>query len=320
MRFTRNSNANVVTRLHTDLGNPKRVSTMADMYKHLGWHTTLEQLYTGLGEETDTYATVRQQPQADGSTKRVLLGTKLSKQYEILQNADSLNHMQKLVDAGLKPSACGVIDNGKRVWGLLEFDEDMTIGSPAKGDILHRYALYSNDHTGRQRARVSLVCVRLICTNGMTATEDLGVLHLRHKGGINESMGLAVDAIDTANHQFIAYGERLEKLMESSISAKDIDRYVKQVFFPSLKSEKEIAEKQASITAVRDTVIRNFISGPGADTVEAKGTVYGLYQAANHYLNHDAGGRNRQVSLFFGTGAQTDARALRAAEQLVASR
>lgn len=296
------------------MGDMRPAQTMTDVYKHLGWQVVKEQLLTPFGEKTETFATIRLQPQLDGTTKRYILGDKLSEQYEIIQNADSVTALAPLVDAGLKPVMSGSIDGGKRVCVVLQFVDALVVGNT---DVYARYVIYSNEHTGKKRGRFMLVAVRLVCTNGMVAARDEGMLRFTHKGGANDAMLAAASCLDVANQRFMTYGEQMEALMGTGVSKQDIQNYVKHVFFPKLKTVQELNDNRDKIDAVRSQLEKLFVTGPGSDMVEARGTVYGLYQAANHYLNHDVRSRNRGASFLWGANALTDERALREARALV---
>lgn len=294
------------------MGGAKNISEVMDAYRVLGWNTTLEQLLTAHGEQSGTYATIRH----NGDGSRTILGNKLGPDYKILQNINMLNAVQQLHDAGCAIKTVGEVENGKRVWALSEIPGDLLIGAE---DILKRFIMITNDHCGRAKATVELLATRLVCTNGATITQTTGKMRLRHMGNLDLAFTNVMETVDIANQQFLIYGDKMDKLTQfKNINQADVQRYVKQVMFPSLTAQDQIDKADRIRTVTRD-ITRLFESGPGAETVDAKGTAYGLYHAVNRYLNYDVRSSNRQASLVFGTNAAIDARALMAAAQLVSA-
>lgn len=294
------------------MGDMTRVEATTDIYRKLGWHVTKEQLLTSKGEVTGTYATIRHQPQPDGSTQRIILGDKLSDQYEIIQNVDAINGLAPLFDAGLKPIFAGSIDNGRRIAVAMEFEDALIVGKTGS-DVIYRFVMYTNTHDGSSTARLELVGRRQVCSNGATIGSN-ATMRVMHKGRANEGVQAAISALDVANRQFIVYGERLEHLTSLPIRAADINRYVKLVWFPKA-TDRELDEKRERIDQIRAQVERAFIAGPGANEAETRGTAYGLYQAANYYLNHETRGA-RDVSMLWGQNRNLDLRALEVAGRL----
>lgn len=294
------------------MGDMKAVDSTTAIYRQLGWNVVKEQLFTANQEPTETYATIRLQPQPDGSTRRIILGDKLSEQYKIIQNAEAINDLAPLWEQGLTPCYAGSIDGGKRIAIAASFADALVVGKSGN-DVIYRYVMYSNDHTGKASGTIELVGKRQVCSNGATVGSNARI-RVMHKGKAEEAMRVAIQSLDVANRQFLAYGERLESLMELPIRKADIAKYVKLIWFPKL-TDKELDEKRERVHEVTQAVEKAFVAGPGADTVEAKGTAYGLYQAANYYLNHETRGA-RDVSLLWGGARNTDLRALELAGRL----
>lgn len=299
------------------LGEVKGVVTIADAYRVLGWHVTKEQLQTQSSELVDTYCTIRHMPQTNGApTKRIILGDKLSDQYEILQNADLINAILPLTQAGCQVETLGSLENGACVWVMLRLSQDLLVGN---SDTIKRYILVSNRHDGKASAKFGVVGTRVVCANTLHVAETTNskLLRIRHKGSVSANLNAAVELLDHVNGQFLAYGGQMESLMaRKDIVTADIKKYVKEVFFPKL-TDKELDEKRDKVREMEATILDNFTNRhQGAETVEAKGTAYGLYQAANYYLNHQT--RGGQVSLAWGGNALVDRRALAVAKQLVA--
>lgn len=282
------------------------------------------------GELTSTYATVRKTTDADGNTKRIILGDKLAAGYMVLQNRKLIQGIQPLIDAGCIIETAGTLDEGRRVWILLRLSVDLVIGV---SDQLNLYILVSNEHTGSETLRVGKVPIRVVCANTLSAAHNTGqLLRLKHTDSIELSFDQAIKMIDAASGQFLAYGEQLDILAQTSIMQEDLDLYVKRVFFPALDARKAAAEtekEKKNVQAELNQLIKKqnqinelFQTEPSIiDYPETNGTAYGAYHAVNFFLNHThaIGEERRLQSLMWGDGAGVDARAMREALALVAA-
>lgn len=308
--------------------------TKHDLHKRFGWPVIKEPLFTARGEETSTYATIRTiYDDAGNEVERIILGDKLSASYEVLQNADLITAAEPLMDAGCIVETAGTLNKGRRVWLLLRLQGDMHLGAD---ETITRFIMISNDHTGKESARVGFVPIRVVCANTLSMAESSrasSLIKIRHEGNVKRSMDFVVSLIDSANGQFLAYGEQLEQLMTMPIDQQTLDDYVKRIFFPKFEQqtanaetteEKESARKDADRLLKLQNVISEIYQTETSiiDQRDANGTLYGAYQAVNHYLNHvQAIGEERRLhNIGWGTGRQTDLKALSVAKELVAAR
>ncbi len=301
-------------------GEIKGIITVPDAYRVLGWNVVKEELVTQQGEKTGTYATIRVGTEKD-PMKRIILGNKLSNDYNILQNIRLIQAVQPLLDAGMKLETLGSLEDGKVVWLLASFQGDLIIG---KSDRIKRYVLISNDHAGRAKPRCGLTGVRVVCNNTIVAAHHEGSLiklssHRAKEADMVRGLEDIIASISVADKKFVAYGETMERLIANkAVSSADVRKYVKDVIFHDLTAEEE-KQKADRIRTVTTEISRLFEAGPGATTEDAKGTAYGLYHAVNNWLNYHSAARDRQASLVFGSNAQTDARALKQALVLSAA-
>lgn len=300
-----------------------------DLITAFGYHIDKQRLALPSGTLTNTYATVRKL--ADGS--EIILGDKLSAGYTVLQNTKLIDGITPLLDAGSIIETAGTLDEGRRVWLLLRLQNDMIIGD---ADQINCYILVSNEHTGAESLRVGFVPIRVVCANtlGMAHNSSASnLLRIKHTDSVNLSFDQAVKMIDSANGQFLAYGEQLDLLAQTSIEQADIDAYVKRVFFPTLDARESAAQTEAEKKRVQEDknalvkkqniVNELFQTEPSiVDYPETNGTAYGAYHAVNFFLNHThaIGQERRLTSLMWGDGAGQDARALREALALAGSK
>lgn len=306
-----------------ELGEVKENVKIEDLHRIMGWPVELVPLITAEGDKTESFATVRKNftARADGSidTSNIVLGAGLSKSYSVLQNTDLIKIVEPFVEAGCALETAGTLKNGQRVWIMLRLAKDLHVG---KEDVIQKYIMVSNDHTGRQAAKFGLVGVRVVCQNTLNAAEENHVsklLRIYHQGNVNENLKTVASMLDHVNGKFVNYGIDLERLAGTGINTNDLKRYVHDCFFARF-SDKEKDKMQKRIIARENKIIELFETGAGSDLKEAKGTVYGAYQAVNNYLNHnnDIALDSRLPSLVWGHRSFIDKKALKLALKIAA--
>lgn len=306
----------------------------AALLDQFGYEIAKERLYTHLGEETNTYATVRTLP-AIGSKpeQRILLGDKLSADYRVLQNAELINAADPLLEQGCVMHGAGTFSEGRQVWIQLKMSSELIIG---RSDRLEQLVLLSNDHTGKASAHIGLTPYRVSCKNSLRMAQyskESTMTRIKHKGDIVWSVGNAVELLRSANAAFLGYGNMMETLVDAKANQADIDALVKQTFMPKFNeslaigattSDKEAHEKeQARLTKLQNVISEIFETEASiTDHVDTAGTMYGAYQSLNYYLNHlkIGGDDKRQASMMFGRAASEDTRAINVALKLVSAR
>jgi phage/plasmid-like protein (TIGR03299 family) len=311
------------------LGEVKESFTIPDLYRIMDWEVKKVRLATIYEDDeenaqyfldslpTDSYATVRLPRNKDESP--IVLGDKLSKSYQILQNEELIKIVEPFVEQGCAIETAGTLLNGKRVWVMLRLAKDLHVG---KNDVIQKYIMVSNDHTGAQAAKFGLIGIRVVCANTLNAAEvdkKSQLIRILHQGNISENLKTVASMLDDVNGEFVNYGIRLETLTRTGINSEDLKKYVKNCLFAQF-SENRKEERADKIAATQDKIIQLFETGAGSDLPEAKGTVYGAYQAVNSFLNHNRtiALEKRLPSLVWGHRSVTDKKALQLALKLAA--
>lgn len=145
----------------------------------------------------------------------------------------------ELEGLGFDVKSCNV--DGESLF-LKAFSPKLT-GEISKGDIVQAGLTIRNNEVGQGKARVDLSTFRLVCTNGMIASTDMGGYSRRHLGGyvkadaegiaesgsldqvvlhLKESMALAITGFETLMEKLratttnvFAKGTDLEKLVQA---------------------------------------------------------------------------------------------------------
>lgn len=272
--------------------------------------------------------------------------------YKPLQNSDLFGWFRPWVESGqVELETGGVLHNGQTVWALARITGEAVDVTP--GDTVHPYVLLSNSHTGKERARVGLTPIRVVCANTLGAAHEKGasqLVQVYHRDGLVDALERAREGIDLARHAWSVTADQYRDLASRGIRARDIAPYVRAVFSPkstevdfeSIVVQTETlsrlveAKRESMSVSIGDilTATEERASGAIDDVLaETEGrliatiterleaapgagsTWWHLYNAVTHYVTHDRGARadRRLASAISGANARTTDRALSAA-------
>ena len=260
------------------------------------------------------------------STDGKVLADMVGARYTVLQNKEAFGWFQPFLDA--KEAALhtgGALFEGSRIWALAKLNRDpMEI---AAGDIVEKYVMLSHSHDGSLAVRVGFTPIRVVCNNtlAMAHKSDASkLIRLKHSKKIHTNLENLRDVMNLMNQEFEATAEQYRLLQRKSINQADLRKYVKMVFEVDAPDEaiwgenrtKEMKELCSERTRnIMEEVLELVETGKGNNLPSVRGTYWTAYNGLNEHLGYVNGRNedNRLNSLWFGTNANMNARALKLA-------
>lgn len=307
----------------------------------LDWSVDCKPLFTAEGERVSHRAMYRTDT---GATLGVV-----GPDYTPLQNASAFEWFDPIVTAGgAKLEAAGSLREGRRIWILAQLDADPSVIVKQSDDVVRKYVLLSNSHDGKLAVRVGFTPIRVVCANTLAMAHNDSssrLLRVVHTSSVEDTLVKVREAMNLANASFEATADQYRALAACDIKEGDLRRYVAQVFSPKLLAAKQakanlIANVNAMINGgyspevseeetksiVLPKVQNLFETGRGAQLPGVRGTMWAAYNAVNEYIGYERGvsvkdddratKSNRLDSLWFGTGAALNRRALSVATEM----
>lgn len=259
-------------------------------------YTVADGLYNAKGEFV-TYRT-------DNNAKLGVVGSS----YQPLQNHEAFNFFDALVEENEAIyHTAGVLDNGRRVWVLAKFPQNVVINGV---DEIEQYCLLYNSHDGSSGAVALLTDVRVCCNNTLNAAINgaNNKVVIRHTKNVVENLKAAHKILGLHN----VYADVMTEAY-NALAAKQVNETFIEDFFSQMYPRKEETKGTTNGDRIREAVLESFESSPGSELVSAHGTAFGLYNAVTHYTNHVRPYKtadNRLNSIWFGSGARIDQKAL----------
>lgn len=254
------------------------------------------------------YATVR-----DDTSE--VLGV-VSKNYEVLQNIEQLEFFRPFLEQGCKLEVGGVLTRG-RVFFLADINRDPI--ELTQDDIVRKYLLLSNSHSGESAVACALTPVRVVCAN--TLAMALGdkrthKIRIRHSKSVLENLKNVQQTIDIVDQTFKAEAELYKKLLNKFVNAEDVAKFVVRV----LDMESEDGTISTRAANQLEKIVGLFEKGIGNDLKGVRGTMWAGYNALTQYLSWEASRSDvsRYDSLWFGQNHAINEKALSLALELSA--
>jgi len=258
----------------------------------------------------DSFAVIR-------NTDNKYLGT-VGAQWDPIQPKFVFDWFQPIVDKGFALyETAGSLRDGRVIFALAKLTAGQ--GEVVKGDNIERYCLLSTSFDGTLSTRCGFTNVRVVCANTLAIAHDRKntgnqLLRVKHSPNAKDVLLKIQQTMDLANKQFVATMDTYRFLAKSKIVNKnDLKEYVMKVLDITPDDNDTLSTRQAN--RVQQIVDLTY-NGTGAEI--SQGTWWNAYNAVTEYLSHSAGRNedNRYSSLWFGTGADQNRRALELAIQV----
>jgi phage/plasmid-like protein (TIGR03299 family) len=249
----------------------------------------------------------------------------LGADYKVVQPATIMEFFRELTKHnGFQMETAGTLDGGKRVWALARIND----GAPVLDhDVIRPYALLATSYDGTLSTTGKLTGIRVVCHNTLTAsvggTVDGARLPGAKEGGAliriphSRDFDIKDARIDLGIYldqweQFMAVQRRLARTQITEEFAVEFLKRLLPVPVVTNDAGQKVAGKVEESRPFKAIMALAAGGAIGGDSVEAKGTAFGLLNAVTQYVDHERGGdKTRLSSAWFGTGEGLKADALR---------
>lgn len=243
-----------------------------------------------------------------------ILGSKLGKDYEVLQNIEALNVVDEILQSGTCTiETAGAINEGRKVFICLKLNNNITVGS---NDTVNQYILVATSHDGSMSTTITPTNVRVVCNNTLTAALQgaKGAIKIRHTRNSSERLAEAAKVLKLIHSNTAANTDNYNKMKSFEITKTDLMNYFGNVFC----TDKEITGLQSGLKMndVLSTRKQNQILEVANFAVQGVGqrealngdklNMWYAYNAVTGYITRKkyASADDRANSMLFGTAGQ----------------
>jgi phage/plasmid-like protein (TIGR03299 family) len=243
-----------------------------------------------------------------------VLGSRLGKDYNVLQNEEALNLADEILQSGTATiETAGAIDDGKKVFICLKISKDIVVGS---SDRVKQYLLICNSHDGTMSITAKFTNVRVVCNNTLQmALRDGQGVKVRHTLNASTRLAEAVRIMGLIATNTEVNAEAYGRMAEAVISKEQMFDYFGNVFMNAAEIKDIQGGKKASeVLSTRKanilTDVLAFANNGVGQSMAMKGSNHTLWSAYNAVTGYVTRKRfssvdDRANSLLFGASADT---------------
>jgi phage/plasmid-like protein (TIGR03299 family) len=257
-------------------------------------------------ESTDSFFTFR-------TDTNFVLGSRLGKDYTVMQNADALQVVDNILNTGRATiETAGAIDNGKTVFICLKTSEVMTVG---KSDAIAPYILIANSHDGTLAITAQFTNVRVVCNNTLRAALSTGnnTVKIRHTANASDRLTQAMYIMGMFDKVQEQSKDLYQVMYDTTISKADFAQYLGNVILTPDEIRKINKGEADVLSSRKQNILSEIVSfaskGTGQAQAQKKGelTAWWAYNAVTGYLTRKnySSADNRAKSMLFGSVAET---------------
>lgn len=240
------------------------------------WNLRLEPLVTQGRFHRSMFETVRDNP-FDGLPDTLgIVGSR----YNIFSNEELFSFGDNMLHGG-EWVAAGSITNGTRVFGMMRLNGGLTLSDGNRNDENDRYLCVHTSHDGTTNLSVSIVTLRLRCTNAITSAirNAKQSFKIRHSQSMDGKVQEAREVLGLADVYYDAFSAQMNDLIAQEITLAEANRIVDAVY------PEPDADKKGAVTRWERKREDIFGIYNGESLENIVGTKYGIFNAMTEYLD-----------------------------------
>lgn len=225
-----------------------------------------------------------------------VIGHGISSRYTPISNSEMFGVLEVLVQEGLKIETAGSIKGGSIVWALAYLDQPYKL--PGDDSESFPYLAVVNSHDGKSSMRAMATQVRIICWNTVMAafmnSQRSGLYYdFRHKGGVQDRIDEAKQAISGVTKDRDAWIALASKLLGVRVTSESYSAFVSE-FLPEPPPGIASDRVRENVSKARQQFAYLYA---GPQNEGGNGTALQLVNTAIEYLDHARGYRNTDTYL-----------------------
>jgi len=238
----------------------------------------------------------------------------VSGRYHIVQPAQVMDTYKQLTeDFNCQMEVAGSLKGGQVIWALASTGHDLELGD----DKVKGYLLLTTTFDGSSSTTAKFTSVRVVCNNTLelslnsSSASDVRIPHSRkyQKDEVMGELGLLGDS-------WKSYHKQVEDLASTKVGLAEAQQWLVNTF----GDPKLPLEEQPSARVMRKVMALYMGAGYGATMDSARGTAWGLVNAATQVVDHSTTARtadSRLYSAWMSDGARLKTKAFKNALAMV---
>ena len=253
-----------------------------------------------------------------------ILGSKLGKDYEVVQNTDAFSFFDAIVGGdGIQYETAGALGKGERIFITAKLPGYIVV---QREDLIEKYLFLTTSHDGSGAITAAFTPVRIVCNNtlNMALRNCASKITIRHTRDARNRLENAHKVLGITNKLSNQLDDIFNHWSKVSIQDTEVRKLIELAMMPpreslALPDAKVQWESSTYLKNVCDTVYEYTMSSPTQLMDTTKGTLFGAYNGITGYfqnVKHYKHMEDKMNSLFYaGLGEQRSKKAFKLCEQ-----
>lgn len=241
-----------------------------------------------------------------------VLGDRLGKDYEVLQNADAFSFFDAIVEGdGIQYETAGALGKGEKVFITAKLPGYIKVGSD---DMIEKYLFLTTSHDGFGSIMAAFTPTRIVCNNTLNAAlkNCSNSIKIRHTANAKERLEEAHKVMGISNLLSVQLEGIFNQWAKVRITDKEVQKLIQLAMVPNKEvlqniEKGELDELSTCFKNMCDDVYEYNLSSPSQQYETTKGTVFGAYNAITGYFQNVRNYKDDEAkmkSLLYGGTAQ----------------
>lgn len=241
-----------------------------------------------------------------------ILGDRLGKDYEVVQNTDAFSFFDAIVDGeGIQYETAGALGKGEKIFITAKLPGYIKVGSD---DMIEKYLFLTTSHDGFGSIMAAFTPVRIVCNNTLNAAlkNCTNAIKIRHTANVKGRLEQAHKVMGISNQLSIQLEGVFNRWAKVRITDKEVQKLIQLAMVPNKEVLQNIqnGEQDELSTCFKnmcDDVYEYNMTSPSQQYGTTKGTVFGAYNAITGYFQNVRNYKDDEAkmkSLLYGGTAQ----------------
>lgn len=241
-----------------------------------------------------------------------ILGDRLGKDYEVVQNADAFGFFDAIVDGdGIQYETAGALGKGEKIFITAKLPGYIKVGND---DMIEKYLFLTTSHDGFGSIMAAFTPTRIVCNNTLNAAlrNCSNSVKIRHTANAKERLEEAHKVMGISNHLSVQLEGIFNQWAKVRITDKEVQKLIQMAMVPNKEvlqniQKGELDELSTCFKNMCDDVYEYNMSSPSQQYETTKGTVFGAYNAITGYFQNVRNYKDDEAkmkSLLYGGTAQ----------------
>lgn len=220
-----------------------------------------------------------------------ILGDRLGKDYEVVQNIDAFSFFDAIVDGdGIQYETAGALGKGEKIFITAKLPGYIKVGID---DMIEKYLFLTTSHDGFGSIMAAFTPIRIVCNNTLNAAlrSCSNSIKIRHTANVKERLEEAHKVMGISNKLSIELEGIFNQWAKVRITDIEVRKLIQMAMVPNKEvlqniEKGELDELSTCFKNMCDDVYEYNMSSPSQQYETTKGTVFGAYNAITGYFQN----------------------------------